>query len=241
VDDEDRSDGVKVEFAAEPVHMPVPEPVHMSEPEPEPMPEPVPVLEPVPAPARARVPEDAVPLALLAKGDRRGAVTAMMAAHEETVFAYCVRELRDRELAEDVAQQVFTEAHRDLARFRGEATLRTWLIGIAHHRCGDAIKARARRSSKIELDLEKVEDHVDPGSAPTEKLDQARLVSALEGCLHELSPEIRETVLLRFVSGMTYEEMAPMLGRKADTLCVRVARALPILKRCLERKGWKHE
>lgn len=228
MDDEDRPDRMN---EAPPAEAPPPPPPELDD---------APPPELGDAPPRRRAPEDEVPLALHAKGDRRGAIAAMMEAHEETVFAYCVRELRDRELAEDVAQQVFTEAHRDLARFRGEATLRTWLIGIAHHRCADAIKARARRSSKIQLDTEGIDDHVAPDEAPAERLDQARLVAALEDCLQELSPEIRETVLLRFLSGMTYEEMAPLLGRKADTLCVRVARALPILKRCLERKGWKH-
>jgi RNA polymerase sigma-70 factor (ECF subfamily) len=186
-------------------------------------------------------PEDERVLSLLAKGDRRGAVAVMMETHEDTVFAYCVRMLRDRELAEDVAQQVFTEAHRDIERFRGESSLRTWLIGIAHHRCGDAIKSRARRGSRIDLDQDAVTNHVDNSSAPTERLELARQVAALEGCLEELSDDIRETVLLRFLSDMTYEEMAVLLDRKPDTLCVRVARALPILKRCLERKGWKHE
>ena len=91
-------------------------------------------------------------------------------------------------------------------RFRGEASLRTWLMGIAHHRCGDAIKARTRRSSKIELDAARVEDHGDPAVESSEKLEQARLIATLEGCLGELSPELREPVLLRFLSGMTYEE-----------------------------------
>lgn len=188
-----------------------------------------------------RPPDDEIALALLDKGDRRGAVAMLMETHEQTVYAYCVRTLRDRELAEDVAQQVFAEAYRDLERFRRESSLRTWLLGIAHHRCGDAIKSRKRRDARIDLDDDAVTDHVDTAVEPTERLDLARQVEALEGCLAELSADIRETVLLRFLSDMTYEEMAVLLGRKADTLCVRVARALPLLKRCLERKGWKHE
>jgi RNA polymerase sigma-70 factor (ECF subfamily) len=192
-------------------------------------------------PPKRRLPEDELALSLLAKGDRRGAVAVLMSTHEETVFAYCVRMLRERETAEDVAQQVFTEAHRDLEKFRGEASVRTWLIGIAHHRCADAIKSRNRRISKIELSPEAVTDHVDPTSTQTEQLERARLVAALEKCLEELSEDIRETILLRFLSDMTYEEMSKLLGRKADTLCVRVARALPILKECLERKGWRHD
>jgi RNA polymerase sigma-70 factor (ECF subfamily) len=197
---------------------------------------------PVTAAARPRPPEDELALTLLDRGDRRGCVALMIATHEGPVFAYCVRMLRDRELAEDVAQQVFTEAHRDIERFRREASIRTWLIGIAHHRCHDAIKAQKRRTRRIDLDPEAVTDHVDASSGePTERLDLARQVAELEVCLQELSDDIRETVLLRFLSDMSYEEMAVLLGRKADTLCVRVARALPILKKCLERRGWKHE
>ena len=188
-----------------------------------------------------RIPEDEQALSLLEKGDRRGAVAVLIATHENNVFAYCVRMLRDRELAEDVAQQVFTEAYRDIERFRGDSSLKTWLIGIAHHRCGDAIKSRTRRVARIELDQDAVESRADSSAAQVDQLELARQVAALEDCLDELSDDIRETVLLRFLSDMTYEEMSVLLARKADTLCVRVARALPILKYCLERKGWKHE
>ena len=183
------------------------------------------------------LPEDEIVLELFRKGNLRGAVEKLMELHEETVFAYCMRMLRERELAEDVTQQVFIEAHRDLARFRGESSMRSWLIGIAHHRCADAIKARTRRSAKVDHDDEAVSGHADPGATPPEQLEVAQAVGALDDCLAELPHETRETVLLRFLSGMTYEEMANVLGKKADTLCVRVARALPLLKRCLERKG----
>src|SRR5689334_6075100 len=184
--------------------------------------------------------DDEPVLSLLDQGDRRGAVALLITKHEEMVFAYCVRILRDRDLAEDVAQQVFTEAYRDIERFRRESSLRTWLIGIARHRCGDAIKSQNRRGAKIELSPDTVTDHIDPASAQTEQLDDVRLAAALEDCVGELPYEIRETILLRFLSDMTYEEMAKVLGKKADTLCVRVARTLPRLKDCLKRKGWPH-
>lgn len=175
---------------------------------------------------------------LLARGDKRGAIEVLMNAHGEMIFAHCVRTLRDRILAEDVLQQVFYEAHRDLEKFRGQAALGTWLYSIAAHRCSDVIKTARRRAGKIDSDEDALTTCADPGSAPGERLDQARLVEALEDCLEELSDEVRATVLLRFQSGMTYEQMASSLDAKPDTLCARVARALPLIKRCLERKGW---
>lgn len=192
-----------------------------------------------PAPARPRSPEDERVLACLASKGPRAAVELLMELHEGAVFAFCVRMLRDRALAEDVTQLVFAAAYRDLGGFRGESSVRTWLFGIARHRCGDAIKSVGRWDARFERDPEAVTDSLDPSAPPAEQLEHARLVAALEHCLQELSPDIRETVLLRFLSEMTYEEMAKVLGRKADTLCVRVARALPLLKRCLEHKGWR--
>jgi RNA polymerase sigma-70 factor (ECF subfamily) len=183
--------------------------------------------------------DDEIALALFKKGDKRGAVEKLMQVHEEIVFAYCMRELRDRPLSEDVTQQVFMQAQRDLDRFRGDSPVRSWLIGIARNRCKDAIKSTNRRDAKFEQDDEAVTGHEDPSATPNELFERAQENGALEACMAELSDHIRETVLLRFMADMTYEEMSTVLGVKADTLCVRVARALPLLKKCLEQKGWK--
>ncbi len=179
--------------------------------------------------------------ALLACGDRKGAIAALMDAHGDAVFGFCLRILGERALAEDVLQQVFLEAYRDIDRFEGRSPLSAWLTGIAHHRCQDAINARRRRLRSIELDPQAANDVAAPDATPTERLERTRLVAALEECLNALPYEVRRTVLLRFHSGLSYAEMSALLGVKADTLHARVARALPALKRCLERKGWSDE
>jgi len=175
---------------------------------------------------------------LLSRGDRRGAIAALMDAHGEAVFGLCVRVLGDRALAEDVLQQVFLEAHRDIDRYQGRSSLSTWLKGIASHRCKDAIKSRKRREQRLDSDDRAALDAVDPSAAPHERLDHARVVVALEDCLTKLSDDVRMSVLLRFQSDMTYDEMAGVLDANPDALHARVSRALPVLKRCLEAKGW---
>src|SRR5690349_13907932 len=90
--------------------------------------------EPPAAPSTAPVPSTPVdPLALLARGDRKGAITALMDQHGPTVFNFCSRFLLDRVLAEDVLQQVFLHAYRDIDRFEGRSSPRTWLLRIAVH------------------------------------------------------------------------------------------------------------
>ena len=96
------------------------------------------------------VADDERVLELLADGDRRGAVELLMSLHGQAVYLYCLRILGDRSLADDVQQQVFLEAFRDLGRFEGRSTLRSWLLGIAGHRCLDALKARRRSERRME-------------------------------------------------------------------------------------------
>jgi RNA polymerase sigma-70 factor, ECF subfamily len=165
----------------------------------------------------------------------------LMTEHGGAVYAMCVRILRDRALAEDVLQRVFLEAHRDLDRFQGRSTIRTWLIGIATHRCQDEIKARRRREKRFQTDEHAVINAPDPNSDVDGPLDRARVGKALEDCLDELSGESRAAVLLRFHAGMSYEKMGETVGDNPGTLRKRVIRALPLVRRCLESKGWSGE
>ena len=195
-------------------------------------------MQPAPPQAQATVPAPAPvdPFALLARGDRRGAITALMDQHGTAVFNLCSRVLRDRVLAEDVLQQVFIHAYRDIERFERRSSARTWLLRIAIHRCQDAIKARDRQ--RVADDPDAIHDAVDPGRMPAEHAERSHLVRALEECLGELSDDVRATVLLRFQSEFSYREMAGTLDASAEALQARVARALPALRRCLESKGW---
>jgi RNA polymerase sigma factor (sigma-70 family) len=174
---------------------------------------------------------------LVRAGDRRKAIQRLMQRHGHAVYRYCCEAMRD-DTADDVHQKVFIEAHRDLARFAGRSTLRSWLFGIARHRCLDAVKMRSRRNRHFGGEPPpQIEDRE---AAPPEQLDDARLRAALASCLDELDEHIRAAVLLRYQQGFSFEEMADMCDEKPGTLQARVARALPLLRQCIEtRTGGK--
>lgn len=178
---------------------------------------------------------------MLGRGDRRAAIGVLMDAHGEAVFSFCSRVLRSRTLAEDVLQRVFLDAFRDVDRFHGRSTFFAWLMGIASHRCWDALRSQRRYLQRVESDDQMIVRVADPAMPPSEHLERARILAALDECLRGLSDDVRMTVLLRFQHGKSYEEMSELLGIKPNTLHVRVARALPLLKQCLERKGWTDE
>jgi RNA polymerase sigma-70 factor (ECF subfamily) len=177
--------------------------------------------------------------AALERGDRRAALRALMTAYGTVVHGYCVRVLEDRTLAADVHQQVFEEAYRDLAKLRRTDMARSWLFGIANHRCLDAVKARRRTKKRFSADDDG--EVLDALAAdvpdPMHRLDEPALARALDACLRTLSAEVRMAVLLRFQEELTYEDMGRMCREKPATLQARVARTLPALRRCLEKRG----
>lgn len=167
----------------------------------------------------------------------REALRALMEEHGEAIHAYCFRIVRNQTLAADILQQVFEQAYRDLASLREPRQARAWLFGIAHHRCLDALKAQRRLAKRVANEPDILNERADEQPEVGERVDTARLVKALDVCIRELSAESRTAVLLRFQEEMSYEHMATICREKPATLQARVARALPVLRRCLKGKG----
>jgi RNA polymerase sigma-70 factor (ECF subfamily) len=157
-----------------------------------------------------------------------------MQRHGTAVYRYCREALRDATLADDVHQQVFIEAFRDLRRFHGRSSVRAWLFAIARHRVLDAAKARNRAQSHVEED--DPTSVPDPRPPPGEAIDDARLREALLACLEELREQVRTVLLLRFQQGFTFEDMAVMCRERPGTLQAKVTRALPVLRACVENR-----
>ena len=183
-------------------------------------------------------PEVAARAALEAR-DHDGAITILMRAYGGAIFAYCRSMVADESRADDVLQLVFLQAHGSLASFRCRSRFKTWLFGIARHRCLDELKSARRRSRRF-VPWTPAQDRMGPTADSV--FDQHRTDTerqrALEECMQALSSETRELVLLRFRHGLTYEEIAPLTGKAAGGLRVKVFRALSSLRRCIEGKGF---
>jgi RNA polymerase sigma-70 factor (ECF subfamily) len=182
--------------------------------------------------ALCRLDPEAETLAAMGQRDWRRAVTVLMQAYGSDLYRHCRQMLGDEALAEDVHQIVFVHAYRDIPRFHGRSSLRTWLYGIARHRCLDALKMSRRRRRRFPAQRE-LPDVIDPAPGA----DAGVRASELERALMELPPKVRVAVLLRYQDGLSYEEMAEVCGERAPTLQARVARALPRLRLCLEPRG----
>jgi RNA polymerase sigma-70 factor (ECF subfamily) len=114
--------------------------------------------------------------------------------------------------------------------------LRTWLHAIAHHRCLDALKAERRRVEHV-VATDDPPEYPDMAPGPEFQMGAAERAAALRRCLERLSIPVKAAVLARYQEGMNYIEMSLALGARAAALERKVARALPQLRRCLERGG----
>jgi RNA polymerase sigma-70 factor, ECF subfamily len=183
-------------------------------------------------------PAEAVARAAWTRGGPRALLPVLMDAYGDRIYRFCRAFLGDRDLAAEAHQQVFISAHETLAAGPVEiACFASWLVGIARHRCLDASKARRRWRARFRLG-ETTRERADAAPAADQVVDGQRRQHALVGCLAGLAPHVRLAVLMRHLEGMSFDEMARVCRERPPTLQARVARALPLLRRCLETKGW---
>lgn len=160
-----------------------------------------------------------------------------MRAYGSAVYRYCRQLTADDDLAQEAHQMTFVQAYESLPRFAGRSALRTWLFGIARHRCLDLLKVTRRRRQRFSEEITETAEPPAPGGTVEERLTERSRARALVRCLGRLAPHVRDTLLLRFQQGLSYPDIARLSNEKAPALQIRVARALPLLRRCLEEGG----
>ena len=184
--------------------------------------------------------------AAIERKDWDRALTILMEHFGGDVYRSALSRTGDEHLAEDIRQQVFLEAYRDLGQLSGPDAARAWLLGITRHRSLDAVKARTRwwQSFKNaprepaddegeQLGVESVPSlRVDPA----EMLDSARLVKVLKQCLERLTPAIRESVTLCYMQSLSHEKVAKVVGAQAGAVQKRISRAMLALRTCINRR-----
>jgi RNA polymerase sigma-70 factor (ECF subfamily) len=166
-------------------------------------------------------------------GDLRRAASSLVVAYGSDVLATCIAMVRDRAAAEDVTQEVFGEALRALATFRGESSPRTWLLSIARNRCIDHLRARKRDpwAGAPDEGAADPDAHPDQGAPGSEWLaDRSVVMRALDA----LAEGDRALIVLRFKNGLEYGELATAFGLREGTVRMRVSRALARMRQVLE-------
>lgn len=176
----------------------------------------------------------------LAQQGREMAYRELVRRYERPVFSLVYRMVRDRETAEDLAQDTFVKVLNNVERYRPEFKFSSWLFKIANNvaidhlrkRQLDTISTDGSRHATTASEVEATSfDVVEPGQNALEQLTSQELGTAIERAVGRLRPMYRSCILLRHVEGRSYEEIAQTLDLPLGTVKTYIHRARHELRR----------
>jgi RNA polymerase sigma-70 factor, ECF subfamily len=143
-------------------------------------------------------------------------------AHKAMVFSIAWHFLRDRAVAEELAQDVFLELHRNWSSMQSAKHIVFWLRKVTSRRSIDVMRKRKTRA----------ETSLDEMAEPTalERVHDSMLSSYLERMVASLPEKQRIVIVLRYQEGMEPEEIAEMLEMNVSTVKTQITRALDLLR-----------
>jgi RNA polymerase sigma-70 factor, ECF subfamily len=170
----------------------------------------------------------------LAREGREAAYRELIRRYERPVFSLILRMVRDRQLAEDLAQETFIKALNAISTYRPEFKFSSWIFKIANNAAIDHLRRREVDTLSLDgaphattpEDIEATALQVgDKSETPLAELEARELGTAIERAIGRLRPEYRSCILLRHVEGMAYEEIAQLLDLPLGTVKTYIHRA----------------
>jgi RNA polymerase sigma-70 factor (ECF subfamily) len=190
--------------------------------------------------------EDSALIAGLRTG-AESAYEALIQRFEQPIYNIVGRLLDDPADAADVVQEVFLKVFRNVASFRGESSIKTWIYRIAVNEARNQRRWFSRhRRQEVNLEAEESGDLFqgghrkcyqnflpDPGRSPFEVTLDHETSTLIEAALAEVNPKFRAALVLREIEGLSYEEIGEILEISLGTVKSRILRGRDALKKHL--------
>ncbi len=173
------------------------------------------------------------------RGGQREACATLIQAHYPAVYRFLLHLTRDVAVAEDLTQETFAAVWEKLGSFAGRSSIATWIHRIAYTKFVDA-RRRARRRLQVQF----LVCQETPVTAQTTPLDAAIVddqTRRLYAVLPRLDPRDQALLVLHYLQGLSYRDMADVLDATANTLKWRVRTALSRLRALFAGEGTSHE
>lgn len=158
------------------------------------------------------------------------AFSALFEANKDKVYSIALRYSGNEAMAMDIAQETFLKVLSSIPDFRGEAAIDSWLYRVVVNCCLDQQRRRRRLKPLVEdfFDLFRA-----PGETVLHELLRSEMQQHVQAVVARLAPEQRIVVILRYTEGLSYEQIAEILGCSAGTVASRLNRAHKVLERRL--------
>ena len=184
-------------------------------------------------------------LVIKAKSGSDKAFEEIIKLYEQKICSTIFYMVKNKDIVEDIAQEVFIKVYRNIDKFNEQSSLYTWIYRITMNACFDEIKKEKKitylsnyvetEEGEQEVEFEDPSQNVD--EIISAKLDREELVKAIK----RLPDDQRAIIVLRDIRGFTYWEIADMLKIKLGTVKSKISRARVSLKDELERAGFEYE
>jgi RNA polymerase sigma factor (sigma-70 family) len=172
-------------------------------------------------------------LELLERYSKEGseeAFSELVHRHVDLVYSAALRQVRSPELAQEVAQSVFTDLSRSLGRMKPDTVLTAWLYQVTRRTAVDVVRRESRRQLREQVAMELS----DMNAQPTV---WTQIEPLLEEAMENLDPVERTAILLRYFEQRSLREVGQTLGTSEDAAQKRVSRAVERLREFLSQRG----
>lgn len=173
--------------------------------------------EPVPEPVNDPI------VGLISSGRHRDALAECARTHHRVIGRLAMALVGSQADADEVVQETLLRAHRAMATYRAEGSVKAWLCGIARHVCAHVLETRTRGANLGDA----LELAIVPGDASSRDMfETRRRARAIRAALDQLKPSERETLVMRYVADLSHREIAVACGIDEAAARKRISRAL---------------
>ena len=161
------------------------------------------------------------------RNGNREAMQTLFAQNQKRVFSVALNFFGGNDdLAKDITQQVFLKIFYKVGEFRGESEFTTWLYRITINACLDEQRKKRRFFS-----LENLFGFNEPQTnrTPDDRVLKKEVIAEVQAAIAELKPKFRLPILLKYVEGLSYEEIAGILDCSIGTISSRLNRGHKML------------
>lgn len=147
--------------------------------------------------------------------ERRGRVDSMeeiYKKHASTVYAFLLNKTQDAEMAEELTQETFYRAVKNIDKFKGNSSVITWLCGISKNLWYDYLK---KHKNEISTDDDSIKNHNSQHSIENHvdaKWDSMEILKAL----HKIDDPMREVIYLRLISNLSFKDIGEIIGKSEN-------------------------
>lgn len=170
---------------------------------------------------------------------RSGSEAAMKRFYQryaDIIYRFALRTLQNPGDASEVVNEVLLQVWQKPDSFRGASSVKTWVLGITHHKAVDVVRRNRRHhDNHVSDEVIDLETDVAPGCMLTDSHVMADNQRFVRHCMQTLSEDHRQVVHLTFFEELSYPDIAGLLGVPLGTVKTRMMHAKNLLMNCLHR------